>query len=107
MLEGADVSVLQHVFRFRIAAGNGAGGAIKPLVVAPHDHLEQAGVAREHTFDYLLIRELRVPCGSVNSCRLASVSCRHVHAGNPTLQLDESDEGEGVTNHFGCNPSPD
>ena len=65
MLKGADVSVLQHVFGFRVAAGDGAGGAIEPLVIAPHDHLEQTRVACEHTLDYLLVGELLVLCARV------------------------------------------
>src|SRR5437868_10442978 len=97
MLKGPDVSVLQHVFRFRVAASNGAGGAIEPLVIAPHDHLEQTRVAGEHTLDYLLVGELLILC--------ACIEYSLVHACFPALQLDESGRWKWLQN-LACNLRP-
>src|SRR6267142_1307511 len=94
VLEGADVSVLQYIFSLTVAAGDGTRRAVEPLVVAAHDHLEQAGIARKHALHHLLVGELLVLRAGVEYCL--------VHGWNPYLQLDECRWAEWLQN-FGCN----
>jgi uncharacterized damage-inducible protein DinB len=83
---------LQYVFGFRVAAGDGAGGTIQPLVVAAHDHFEQAGVAGEHTLDHLVVGELLVA---------SRLEYALVHWPYPYLQLDECRQRERLQKFWG------
>jgi hypothetical protein len=57
--EGADVRVLHDVLGFGVVGEDGAGDAIEPLVVAAHEHLEQAGLAIPHAGHHLLVGQRR------------------------------------------------
>src|SRR5579864_1114278 len=53
--EGADVSLLHHVFAFGVVAQDGAGGAVDALVMAAHQDLKQVALAGEHARHDLLV----------------------------------------------------
>jgi hypothetical protein len=61
MRVGIDIRLLHHVFRLAIVAQDGPGGPVQPLVVPPHQHLEQGRLAVQHLRDDLLIREAAPP----------------------------------------------
>ena len=54
---GAHVGILHDILAFRIIAQDAADHAIKPLIVAPNDDLEEGGVAGEHAGNDRLVRK--------------------------------------------------
>ena len=52
-----DVGLLHDVLGLAFVPEDGPSGAVEPLVVAPHQHLEERRLAGQNTGDHLLVRE--------------------------------------------------
>jgi hypothetical protein len=55
--ERVDVGLLHHVFRLGLVLHDGASRAVDALIMAPHQDLEQRGLATAHPGDDFRVAE--------------------------------------------------